>query len=83
MTNTNTPGGVTACIAYRSNEAVVRRAKEIALEHACAVHVGRFVDEDTGERSPTFFLDPPPVVGGRLLACVTEKVKEALAAYGS
>lgn len=55
MTNKSAPT-VTACAAYRSNEAAMRLAKTLAAEHGCAVHVGRYVNEDTGETSPAFFL---------------------------
>ena len=48
--------GVSACAAYRSDAAVIGLAHDLATKHVRAVHVGKFVNEDTGATSPAFFL---------------------------
>ena len=63
MTNKNA-SRVSAGTTYRSDEAAIHRAEELAAKHKCSVHVGVFRYEDTGETRPFFFLNPAPIIDG-------------------
>jgi hypothetical protein len=39
-----------------ANEAIIQIALRLAKLHARPVHVGQFINEDTGETKPAFFL---------------------------